>query len=104
MELETFRPAGSVKNDTLSAANLPQTINKIRQILGGHFEGKSSNKLSKMTGSSRTTIKSYLRRFLETGMLFGEANQLSDEDLAQLILGLTSLLSHIDKLEVLLPC
>ena len=62
-------------------------MNKIKQILRGHFEGHGSKQLSKLTGVSRNTIESYLKRFQQTGMLFEEANQLSDEGLAELILG-----------------
>jgi hypothetical protein len=31
-------------------ANRPFTMNKIRQILRGHFEGQGSKQLSKLTG------------------------------------------------------
>lgn len=92
-----------VYNNTLLMANRPITMNKIRQILRGHFEVHGSKQLSKLTGVSRNTIKSYLRRFQETGMLFDEVNELSDEGLAQLILGPPSPLHQSDKLEVLLP-
>lgn len=84
-------------------ANRPLTMNKIRQILRGHFEGHGSKQLSKLTGVSRNTIKSYLKRFQQTGMLFEEANQLSDEGLAELILGPPSPLLKSGRLEVLLP-
>jgi hypothetical protein len=39
-----------VNNDTFSMANRPFTMNKIRQILRGHFEGQGSKQLSKLTG------------------------------------------------------
>ncbi len=84
-------------------ANRPLTMNKIKQILRGHFEGHGSKQLSKLTGVSRNTIKSYLRRFQQTGMHFEQLNQLSDEALAELILGTPAPLQKSDRLEVLLP-
>ncbi|WP_229744235.1 helix-turn-helix domain-containing protein, partial [Belliella aquatica] len=62
-------------------------MNKIKQILRGHFDGHGSKQLSKLTGVSRNTVKSYLKRFQQTGLSFEEVNQLSDEGLAELILG-----------------
>ncbi len=84
-------------------ANRPLTMNKIKQILRGHFEGHGSKQLSKMTGVSRNTVKSYLRRFQETGMRFDEVNQLSEQALAELILGPPAPVLQSDRLEVLLP-
>lgn len=68
-------------------ANRPLTMNKIRQILRGHFEGRGSKQLSQLTGVARNTVKSYLRRFKETGLTYHDAEQLSDEVLSELILG-----------------
>ena len=84
-------------------ANRPLTMNKIKQILRGHFEGHGSKQLSKLTGVSRNTIKSYLRRFHQTGMNFEQLNQLSDEALAELILGTPAPSQKSNRLEVLLP-
>lgn len=84
-------------------ANRPLTMNKIKQILRGHFEGHGSKQLSKMTGVSRNTVKSYLRRFQETGLHFDQITQLSDQALAELILGPPAPTLQSDRLEVLLP-
>lgn len=62
-------------------------MNKIRQILRGHFEGRGSKQLSQLTGVARNTVKGYLRRFKETGLTYQDAEQLSDEGLSELILG-----------------
>lgn len=84
-------------------ANRTLTMNKVKQILRGHFEGHGSKQLSKLTGVSRNTIKSYLKRFQQTGLSFEEVNQLSDEGLAELILGPPAPVQQSDRLEVLLP-
>lgn len=62
-------------------------MNKIRQILRGHFEGRGSKQLSHLTGVARNTIKSYLRRFKEIGLTYRDDESLSDEALSELILG-----------------
>jgi transposase len=92
-----------VYTNRIPMANRPLTMSKIRQILRGHFEGHGSKQLSKLTGVSRNTVKSYLKRFRETGMLFEEANQLSDEGLAELILGPPAPVVQSSRLEVLQP-
>jgi transposase len=84
-------------------ANRTLTMNKIKQILRGHFEGHGSKQLSKLTGVSRNTVKSYLKRFQQTGLSFDEVNQLSDEGLAELILGPPAPVQQSDRLETLLP-
>lgn len=84
-------------------ANRTLTMNKIKQILRGHFDGHGSKQLSKLMGVSRNTVKSYLKRFRQTGLSFEEVNQLSDEGLAELILGPPSPVQQSDRLETLLP-
>lgn len=55
-----------------------------------------------MTGVSRNTIKSYLKRFKQIGLYFEDVNQLSDEGLAELILGPLIPVQQSDRLVVLL--
>ncbi|RIW12897.1 hypothetical protein D0X99_17515 [Algoriphagus lacus] len=43
--------------------------------------------LSQLTGVARNTVKSYLRRFIETGLTYRDVELLSDEALSELILG-----------------
>lgn len=74
-----------------------------QNYLRGYFEGHGSKQVSKLTGVSRNTIKSYPKRFHQSGMIFEEASQFSDEGLAELILGPPSPFLQSDRLEVLLP-
>ena len=68
-------------------ANRPLTMNKIRQILRGHFESRGTKQLSQLTGVARNTVKSYLKRFKDTRLTYQDVEQLSDEALSELILG-----------------
>jgi transposase len=67
-------------------ANNPISMSKIRQILRLHSQGRSKLLIAKQTGVSRNTLKKYIREFEQSGLSFGEVNELGDKDLEDLFI------------------
>ena len=56
-------------------------MTKIRQILRSFTQGKSKVQISEQTGSSRNTVKKYIRKFLAEKMTFDMLSGLTDTEL-----------------------
>jgi Helix-turn-helix domain of resolvase len=65
-------------------ANNPISMVKIRQILRLHSQGTSKVQIAVQTGTSRNTLKSYLKEFEGSKLSYGEISVLSDKDLEDL--------------------
>ena len=61
------------------------SMNKLRQLLRLHSQGKGTKAIASLLGMSRTTVKKYLSRFKESGMEPEQALGLSDQDLSCLL-------------------
>ncbi len=59
-------------------------MNKLRQVLRLHTQGKGKNFIKENTGLSRNTVKKYVRLFLECKLSYQELDQMSDKDLDDL--------------------
>lgn len=62
-------------------ANKTILMTKIRQILRSFTQGKSKVQISEQTGSSRNTVKKYIRKFLAEKMTFDMLSSLTDTEL-----------------------
>lgn len=60
------------------------TMNKIRQILRLHTQGKGKLRISEQTGAARNTVKKYLRFFTEHRLTMEDMDKMSDQDLYEL--------------------
>jgi len=78
-------------------------MNKIRQILRCHAEGRGSKHISAVTGISRNTVKQYLRRFRQSGLTVEEAESMSDSDLARILIAAPEPVIDTDRWKVLEP-
>ena len=58
---------------------------KIREVLRLYSEGRGSKYIARVTGVARNTVKKYLLTFVRSGLLLGEAEQLSDQQLAAIV-------------------
>ncbi len=56
-------------------------MTKIRQILRSFTQGKSKVQISEQTGTSRNTVKKYIRKFLSEKMTFDILSSMSDTEL-----------------------
>ena len=65
-------------------ANKTIDMNKIRQILRMHSQGKSKLLISEQTGVARNTVKKHLRHFNLLRMTIDELIYLNDHDLNKL--------------------
>lgn len=59
---------------------------KIRQILRLHSQGRSKVQIAVQTGTSRNTLKKYLREFEGSKLTYDEISVLSDKDLEDLFI------------------
>lgn len=62
--------------------NNPISMNRLRQILRLHEQGKSHHEISRMTGSSRNTIRRYLRIFRSEALSFEAVEQMNNHQLS----------------------
>lgn len=62
-------------------ANKTIEMSKVRQILRLFTLGKSNVQISDQTGSSRNTVKKYIRKFLLEKMTYDELSSISDTEL-----------------------
>jgi transposase len=65
-------------------ANNPIKMAKVRQILRLYSEGKSKLQISEHTGSSRNTIKKYIRIYESLDLQYSEVEKLSNGKLTEL--------------------
>ena len=65
-------------------ANKTIDMNKIRQVLRMHTQGKSKQLISQQTGVARNTVSKYLQQFHHLHLTGDEINQLNDHDLNKL--------------------
>lgn len=65
-------------------ANNPISMVKIRQILRLHSQGTSKVQIAVQTGTSRNTLKRYLKEFEGSKLTYDEITVLSDKDLEDL--------------------
>ncbi len=65
-------------------ANKTIDMNKIRQVLRMHTQGKSKLLISQQTDVSRNTVSKYIQQFHHLRLTGDEINQLSDHDLNKL--------------------
>ena len=65
-------------------SNTPIKMNKLRQIIRLYCQGTGTKTINGMVGTSRTTIKKYLRIWHELGITHEEFNSRSDSELAVL--------------------
>src|SRR6476661_4481573 len=65
-------------------ANNPIRMSKIRQILWRHSQGRSKLQIATQSGTSRNTLKKYLKVFAESKLTFEQISELSDKDLEEL--------------------
>jgi hypothetical protein len=87
-------------------SNTPIKMNKLRQIIRLYCQGTGTKTINGMVGTSRTTIKKYLRIWHEPGITHEEFSSRSDSELA--VLFNTTTAKTIDsprmqELELLLP-
>lgn len=78
-------------------------MNKIKQILRACAEGRGTKQISVLTGISRNTVKLYLRRFRETGLTLEEAEEMTESDLAQMLIIPAEPAVEAERLKVLQP-
>lgn len=62
-------------------ANKTIEMTKIRQILRSFTQGKSKVQISEHTGTSRNTVKKYVRKFIAEKMTFDMLSKLTDTEL-----------------------
>jgi transposase len=62
-------------------------MNQIRQIIQSQIKGLSKRKISKLTGLSRNTVKTYLKRLEQSGNEWEELLEMEDQPLAELCYG-----------------
>jgi len=62
------------------------TMNKLRKVILLHTEGKSKRFISSYLQFSRNTVKKYISRFVKLKLTFDAIDNLSDRELATLIL------------------
>lgn len=81
------------------------TMNKLRQVLRLHSQGKGTKSIASFLSMSRTTVKKYLSRFKDSGMSLEEVLSLADKDLSGFLqekeIEFTN--EHLIVLEKLLP-
>ena len=65
-------------------ANKTIDMNKIRQVLRMHTQGKSKLLISQQTGVARNTVSKYLKQFQHLQLTGDAVNQLNDYDLNKL--------------------
>lgn len=65
-------------------ANTTISMNKIRQIIRLHHQGRSKLSIAVQTGVSRNTAKKYLAAFQAGGFSYEELYQLGDQELEDL--------------------
>jgi len=78
-------------------------MNKIKQIIRCHAEGRGTKQISSITGVSRNTVKEYLKRFKTTGLTLEDVDSMQDAVLADIIIGNTEPLVDAKRQEVLQP-
>ena len=86
-------------------ANKTILMTKIRQILRSFTLGKSKVQISEQTGTSRNTVKKYIRKFLEEKMTFDMLSSFTDTEL-EVLFGSSEPLDkgeRFDQLQQLLP-
>jgi transposase len=66
-------------------SNKPIIMSKIRQIIRCHCQGIGSKRISSMTGVSRNTIKTYIKKFAALGLTLGEIDEKSELELQALL-------------------
>ncbi|WP_316823055.1 helix-turn-helix domain-containing protein [Pedobacter gandavensis] len=87
-------------------SNKPIKINKLRQIIRLYCQGIGTKAINGMVGTSRTTIKKYLRIWHELGISHEAFNAKSDCELSVLFntpAAKTVNSPRMQELEVLLP-
>lgn len=87
-------------------SNTPIKMNKLRQIIRLYCQGTGTKTINGMVGTSRTTIKKYLRIWHELGITHEEFNSRSDSELAVLFNTKTAKTINsprMQELELLLP-
>ena len=87
-------------------SNNPFKINKLRQIIRLYCQGTGTKAINGMVGTSRTTIKKYLRIWHELGITHEEFNFRSDSELSVLFntpAAKTINSPRMQELELLLP-
>ena len=67
-------------------ANQIMSMNKLKQVIRFHQEGKSNRELSKMTGISRTTIEKYLSILKAHPYSMKELLGITDKELYTIVL------------------
>lgn len=66
--------------------NKPINMIRIRQILRMHCQGRSKKQIAVLTGTSRNTLKKYLKQFESINLTFEQISKLSDKDLEDLFI------------------
>ena len=87
-------------------SNTPIKMNKLRQIIRLYCQGTGTKTINGMVGTSRTTIKKYLRIWHELGITHEAFNAKSDSELAVLFNTTTAKTINsprMQELELLLP-
>ncbi len=62
-------------------ANKTILMSRIRQILRFHTQGKSKKEISKLTSSSRNTIKKYIHKFIHERLTYEQIASMTDHQL-----------------------
>jgi len=88
--------------------NKPISMSKLKQIIRLHCQGKGSKAVSAATGTSRGTVRDYIRKFLALKLTLDEAEALDDLRLHQLFFAAAKTLNvpdqtRLDRLEAMLP-
>ncbi len=78
-------------------------MNKIKQILRSHAEGRGTKRISALTGISRNTVKLYLRRFKARRLTLEEAESMTDKELASILITATEPIIDAQRWNVLQP-
>ena len=63
-------------------SNKPITMQKLRQVIRLHCQGKGSKTINSMLGVSRNTIKKYLHIYHSSGISYDTFLSMSDSDLS----------------------
>ncbi|MEP7170994.1 MAG: hypothetical protein ABI855_16620 [Bacteroidota bacterium] len=86
-------------------ANKRITMAKVRQILRLHYEGKTKLQISELSGSSRNTVKRYLRVLEREQLQWTEIEVMKDYQLTQIFCGIENRepTERLQSLTTLLP-
>lgn len=101
-------PGHSLQQIVVSMPNKPISMSKLKQIIRLHCQGEGLRAISLATGTSRRTVREYIRKFLSLQLTFQDAEHLDDLKLHDLFFPSEKNRNvpdpnRLDRLQALLP-